>query len=205
MLLSLILNVSNSFKYECFHGKNSTLNIYTRTHTHACTCTEVRQDFYCSLLQGNKTWVSETVGFYGNRVQDWVNAEEKKGLFLSIVMGVFWHMAGPVFSFSLRGFREITRKDPVTFSRKVEAPNSFAAAAAASPEPSRRRKQLLCCLRNVFQSTKKTKEKRKTKQMKDFVYAAGGRTQCPSLTTAWFLCLRRAPVVGCCSVMTLVP
>lgn len=130
---------------------------HTHTHTHACTCTDVRQHFHCNILQGNKTWVSETVGFYGNRVQDWVNAEEKKGLFLSIVMGVFWHMAGPVFSFSLRGFREITRKDPVTFSGKVEAPNSFAAAAA--PEPSRRRKQLLCCLRNVFQSKKKQRKK----------------------------------------------
>lgn len=41
--------------------------------------------------------------------------------------------------------------------------------------------------------------------MKDFVYAAGGRTPCPSLTTASFLCLRWAPAVGCCSVMTLVP
>lgn len=90
--------------------------------------------------------------------------KEKKGLFLSIVMGVFWHMAGPVFSFSLRGFREITRKDPVTFSGKVEAPNSFAAAAA--PEPSRRRKQLLCCLRNVFQSTKKPKKKGKQSRWK---------------------------------------
>lgn len=109
---------------------------HTHTHTHACTCTDVRQHFHCNLLQGNKTWVSETVGFYGNRVQDWVNAEEKKGLFLSIVMGVFWHMAGPVFSFSLRGFREITRKDPVTFSGKVEAPNSFAAAAAAAENSS---------------------------------------------------------------------
>lgn len=88
--------------FQCGHFKWGKKERSTVSPELTLAHAEVRHRFQYSLLQGNKAWVSETVGFYGNGAQDWVNVKkkkEKKGLFLSITTGVFWvrHMLGLMF------------------------------------------------------------------------------------------------------------